>query len=40
MTNDAENGSTASQWAEKETAVESVAKWEYDYQYVWLSLGG
>ena len=40
VTNDAKSGTTASQWAEKETAVDSVAKWEYDYEYVWLSLGG
>lgn len=40
ITNDAENGSTANEWAEKETAVESMTKAEYDYEYVWLSLGG
>lgn len=40
VTNDAQNGSTANQWAEKESAVESVQKAEYDYEYVWLSLGG
>ena len=40
VTNDAQNGSTANEWAEKETAVESLEKGEYDYEYVWLSLGG
>lgn len=40
VTNDAQNGSTASDWAEKETAVQSMEKGEYDYEYVWLSLGG
>ena len=40
VTNDAKSGSTAEQWAEGETAVNSLEKAEYDYEYVWLSLGG
>ena len=40
VTNDAESGTTAAQWAEGETAVGSMEKAEYDYEYVWLSLGG
>jgi len=40
VTNDAKSGTTAAQWAEGETAVGSMEKAEYDYEYVWLSLGG
>ena len=40
VTNDADNGSTASEWAEKGTAAESVADGEMEFDYVWLSLGG
>lgn len=40
MTNDAKSGTTASEWADKGTAVESLTNAKYDYQYVWLSLGG
>ena len=43
VTNDADNGSTASDWAEKGTAAESVANGgdgDGGFDYVWLSLGG
>ena len=40
VTNDAKSGTTASQWAEGGTAIESMEKAKYDYEYVWISLGG
>ena len=36
--NKAKAGTTANQWAEKESAVDYIAK--DDYEYVWLSIGG
>lgn len=38
--NDAKSGSTADDWASGETAVKSMTNANYDYDYVWLSLGG
>lgn len=40
VTNAAKAGTTASQWAEGETAIQSMEKAEYEYDYVWISLGG
>ena len=38
--NDAKSGSTADDWASGEIAVKSMTNAKYDYDYVWLSVGG
>ena len=40
LTNNGISGSTAKEWASGENAVESFQKAKYDYDYVWISLGG
>ena len=38
--NDAISGSTAEEWVKQDLAKESFEDAKYDYQYVWLSIGG
>jgi hypothetical protein len=38
--NDAQSGSTAADWASGEMAVKSMSKAKYEFDYVWLSIGG
>jgi lysophospholipase L1-like esterase len=38
--NDAKSGTTAEEWASDGTAIQSMSKASYEYDYVWLSLGG
>jgi lysophospholipase L1-like esterase len=40
ITNNGKAGSTAKQWASGELAVESFTNAKYDYDHVWLSIGG
>ena len=38
--NDGKSGSTAAEWASQELAKKSILKAKFDYEHVWLSIGG
>lgn len=40
ITNNGKSGSTAKQWASGDLAVQSFTDAKYDYDHVWLSIGG